>query len=100
MSPRAAVFHMVLSKTLKLNRAASRERTGDSSKTMTMMGQPSKINPWTKMKQGQKSTGLPSPDPISFLFHFSFMYSTSHAQNADSPRPSLLLLSKQHPMLS
>lgn len=39
---RAAVSHRVLSKTLKLNRAGYRERTGNSSKTVTMMGQPNK----------------------------------------------------------
>lgn len=32
---------------------------------MTLMGQPNKANPGTKMKQGQKPAGLVLPDPIS-----------------------------------
>lgn len=34
---------------------------------MTLMGQPNKANPGTKMKQGQKPAGLVLPDP--FLLH-------------------------------
>lgn len=57
------MFHKVLSKTLKLNRSGSKER--NTSKTMTMMSQPNKVNPRTKMKQEQRCAGLVFPDPIS-----------------------------------